>query len=80
MATIINTRADLDALRSTPKYLEALRLIAGAMDTEMNSAEPDAEPVWERVETLETIHRFGFATRAEFDAEYAAATAESVAG
>lgn len=89
MTIIINTRADLDALKGTPAYLPALRAIAGTMETTLNAAEypegygdpsysgPSVEPVWTIVETLETIHRLGFASRAEFGAEYAAATAEA---
>ena len=89
MTIIINTRADLGALKGTPDYLLALRAIAGTMDTTVNTAEypegygdpsysgPFIEPTWTAVETLETIHRLGFASRAEFEAEYAAATAEA---
>ena len=88
MKIIINTRADLDALKGTPAYLPALRAIAGTMETTLNAAEypegygdpsysgPSVEPVWTIVETLETIRRLGFASRADFEAEYAAATAE----
>ena len=86
---IINTRADLDALKGTSDYLPALRAIAGTMDTTVNTAEypegygdpsyngPLIGPEWTTVETLETIRRLGFASRAEFEAEYAAATAEA---
>ena len=38
MTTIINTRADLDALKGTSDYLPALRAIAGTMDT---TVDPD---------------------------------------
>ena len=84
MTIIINTRADLDALKGTPAYLPALRAIAGTMETTVNTAEypegygdpsyngPLIAPEWTTVETLETIHRLGFASRAEFEAEYAA--------
>ena len=84
MNIIINTRTDLEALKGTPDYLPALRTIAGTMETTVNTAEypegygevsysgPAVEPVWTTVETLETIHRLGFASRAEFEAEYAA--------
>jgi hypothetical protein len=89
MTIIINTRADLDVLKGTPDYLPALRAIAGTMETTVNTAEypegygdpsyngPSIEPAWTAVETLETIRRLGFASRAEFEAEYAAATAEA---
>ena len=86
MTIIINTRADLDALKGTSDYLPALRAIAGTMDTTVNTAEypegygdpsyngPLIDPEWTTVETLETVRRLGFASRAEFEAEYAAAT------
>jgi hypothetical protein len=89
MTIIINTRADLEALKGTPDYLPALRTIAGTIEMTVNTAEypegyvdvgyngPEIEPTWTKVETLETIHLLGFASRAEFDAEYAAATAEA---
>ena len=84
MTIIINTRADLDALKGTSDYLPALRATAGTMDTTVNTAEypdgygdpsyngPLVDPEWTTVETLVTIHRLGFADRAEFEAEYAA--------
>ena len=86
---IINTRADLDALKGTPDYLPVLRAIAGTMDTTVNTAEypegygdpsysgPSIEPVWTTVETLGTILRLGFESRAEFEVEFADATAEA---
>lgn len=86
-AIIINTRADLDALRGSPDYLEALRAVAGSLATAIDAAVypegyndpgyagPTVEPDWQNVETLSTIQRLGFATRAEFEAEYAAAVA-----
>ena len=89
MTIIINTRADLDALKGTSDYLPALRAIAGTMETTVNTAKypegygdpsyngPLIAPEWTTVETLETIRRLGFASRAEFEAEYAAATAEA---
>lgn len=88
MTKIINTRADLDALKGSPAYFAALQAIAGTLETTMNTAVypegygepgyggPEVEPVWETVETLDTIQHLGFASRAEFDAEYAVATAE----
>ena len=84
---IINSRDDLDALKGTPAYLEALRALAGSMVTSMDMAvypeghgQPDytgptVEPDWHEVETLDVIERMGF-TRAGFEAEYAAATTE----
>ncbi|NIJ40353.1 hypothetical protein FHS78_000623 [Parvibaculum indicum] len=88
MTKIINTRADLDALKGTPEYLDAMQAIAGTLETTMDTAVyPDGynepgysgaavEPVWTSVETLDTIQHLGFSTRAEFEQEYAAATAD----
>lgn len=43
---IINTRADLDALRGTEAYAEALRRILGATTMWINDAADDAPAVW----------------------------------
>lgn len=43
---IINTRADLDALRGTEAYAEALRRILGATTMWINDAADDATAVW----------------------------------
>lgn len=81
---IINSRDDLDVLKDTPAYLDALRALAGSMVMSMDMAvypeghsQPDytgptVEPDWHEVETLDVIERLGF-TRATFAAEYAAA-------
>lgn len=79
---IINTRADLDALKGTKDYLPALRAIAGTLDTTINTAtasfgEEPPEPKWVTLETLETITKLGFSSRSEFETEYAVATAEA---
>lgn len=91
MTIIVNTRADLDALRGTPAHLEALQALAGSMATSMDMAVypegygqsgyvgPSVEPDWHDVETLAIIEALGF-TRESFEAEYAAATAEAEAG
>lgn len=83
---IINSRDDLDALKGTPAYIEALRALAGSMVTSMDMAvypdghgQPDytgpvIEPDWHEVETLDVIERLDF-TRASFEAEYAATKA-----
>ena len=83
---IVNTRADLDALKDTPAYLEALRLLAGTMSATVDAAVypegygepayagPEIAPEWRQVETLAGIERFGF-TRESFEAERAAARA-----
>ncbi len=74
---IINTRADLEALRGTPGYGAALGQLKSSMTTRINRAVhpegygqpgyegPEIEPVWEDVETLESVARLGF-TKAEF--------------
>ena len=83
---IINTRADLNALKGTSDYLNVLKTLSGTMTTRMDVAErPDnygaddyvgeeIAPIWRDVETLGTIQRFGFSSRAEFEAELANAT------
>lgn len=85
---IINTRADLDALAGTPAYLDALRALAGSMITTQDVAVcpdgygapdyagPPVAPDWREIETLGTIERLGF-SRASFEAEYAAVTADA---
>lgn len=85
MVVIVNTRADLDALKGGPDYLDAMRVIYGSLSTSVDRAEypegygqPDytgvaVDPDWQEAETLGTIQRLGFATRAEFEAEYSAA-------
>lgn len=92
MNQIINSRADLDSLRGTPDYLCAMTIIAGTMRTTVNRAEypegygqpdytgPEVVADWQEIETLDTIRRLGFADRAEFEAEHAAATAEAEYG
>ena len=73
---IINTRADLDALAGTQAhadFLQALRGSAKRMQDSQSYPEgygrpgyegPSLEPIWEEVEDLSTITRFGF-TKAE---------------
>lgn len=75
--TVINTRADLDALAGTPAHAEFMRHLRGSMSRRQNVqvypegygqpeyAGPTLEPVWEEVEDLSTITRFGF-TPADF--------------
>ena len=84
---IINTRADLDALKGTPKYLAQLKLIAGTLVCVFDAADypdnyndptydgPQIDPVWTKKEDLITILSLGFSSREEFEAEYEAATA-----
>lgn len=80
---IVNTRSDLDALKGTPAYLEAMRLLAGTMTTTVDVAVypegyglpgysgPTVAPQWREIDTLATVERLGF-TRDSLQAELAA--------
>ncbi len=69
---IINSRADLDALKGTQEYADFIGYLKGSMTRKENVAEypegygtPDytgeaIEPVWIDVEDLNAINRFGF--------------------
>jgi hypothetical protein len=71
---VINTREDLDSLKeSNPaQYLEFMAYLKGSMTRQQNTAVypegygqpgyegPAVEPVWETVEDLTTIKRYGF--------------------
>lgn len=82
---IINSRADLDAIKGTPAHAEFLHLLRGSLtrriDTQTYPEDygipeytgPKLDPVWAEVESLETITRFGF-TKAELLAETPADT------
>jgi hypothetical protein len=56
---IINTRADLDALRGTASYPEALRAILGATTTWANDAQAGEPPQWRMVTVGDTLSRLG---------------------
>ena len=70
--TVINTRADLDAIAGTAEYDEFMQLLKGSMTRKQDIAvrpddydKPEYEgpkipPVWEDVEDLSTIERFCF--------------------
>jgi hypothetical protein len=70
--TIINTRADLDALIGTPEHDEFMAMLKGSMTRKQDvQVYPEGynqpgyegnklEPIWEDVEDLSTIERFGF--------------------
>jgi hypothetical protein len=70
--TIINTRADLDAIAGTPEHAEFMTFLKGTMTRKQDVAvrpegygqhdyEGEAiEPVWEDVEDLSTIAAFNF--------------------
>lgn len=74
---VINTRADLDAITGTPEHAEFMRFLRGSMTRKQNIQvypenynQPDydgtkLEPVWQDVEDLSAIERFGF-TKADF--------------
>lgn len=82
--TPINTRADLEALKGSPAYLEALTSLRGSMSALVNVAVypdgyfddgypgPAIEPVWEETESLEALTLLGM-SRSEFVAEWNAA-------
>lgn len=71
---VINTREDLDSLKDTnpAQYLEFMAYLKGSMTRQQNTAVypdgygqpgyegPAVEPVWETVEDLSTIKRYGF--------------------
>jgi len=75
---VINTREDLDAIAGTPEHAEFMASLKGSMTRKQDVAvrpegygQPGYEgeiilPVWEDVEDLSTIQRFGF-TKADFD-------------
>jgi hypothetical protein len=69
---VINTREDLDAIIGTPEYDEFILHLAGTMKTTVDvQTYPDGynrpdykgdklSPIWQEVEDLTTIKRFGF--------------------
>lgn len=75
---IINTRADLDAIAGTPEHAEFMQSLKGSMTRKQDfQVYPDGynqpgyegpklEPIWEDVEDLSTIQRFGF-TKSDFE-------------
>lgn len=75
--TIINTRADLDAVQGTPEHTEFMAALKGSMTRKQdiavrpdNYSQPNYDgeviaPVWTDFEDLSTIIRFGF-TKADF--------------
>ncbi|MBU3640510.1 hypothetical protein [Polynucleobacter sp. Fuers-14] len=77
MATIINTREDLDAIAGTPEHDQFMSYLKGSMTRKQDTAiYPDGygkvdyagavvAPVWADVEDLSTITSFGF-TKADF--------------
>lgn len=69
---VINTREDLDALIGTPEHDEFMAMLKGSMTRKQDvQVYPEGynqpgyegdklEPIWEDVEDLSTIERFGF--------------------
>lgn len=74
---VINTRSDLDALIGTPEHEQFMAFLKGSMTLKQDVAvrpegygQPEYQgeiipPVWQDVEDLSTITRFGF-TKADF--------------
>jgi hypothetical protein len=74
----INSRADLDAIAGTLEHLNFMKALKGTMVRRQNVQTypegygqpgydgPPLEPIWEDVEDLSTIARFGFA-KADFE-------------
>lgn len=70
--TIINTREDLDSIKGTSEHAQFIDFLRGSMVRRQNVAVypegygeprydgPVIEPIWEDVEDLSTIERFGF--------------------
>lgn len=72
MKTVINTREDLDALQGTKEYDDFMQILKGSMLRKQDIQvypegynQPDYQgekllPIWEEVEDLSIIARFGF--------------------
>lgn len=75
---VINTREDLDALVGTQEHYEFMQKLKGSMQRKQDVQvypegynQPDyegpkLEPIWDFVEDLSTIERFGF-VKSDFD-------------
>jgi hypothetical protein len=70
---ILNTPADLAALKGTPDYATALQILLGSTQTWINQAAAGAAPDWQLVSVLSTIQAMGFMTVDDLLAECAAA-------
>lgn len=78
MKYTINTREDLDAIQGKPEHTEFMQFLKGTMTRKQdvavrpdNYSDPDydgdvIEPIWEDVEDLSTIERFGF-SKSDFE-------------
>lgn len=62
MQTLINTRADLDAIAGTPEHVAFMALLAGTL---WRLEKDDTAHAWVAIEDNSTIERFDF-TRADF--------------
>jgi hypothetical protein len=81
-STVINTRADLDAIAGTPAHAAFMQRLRGSMTQQQDTAvrpegygQPGYDgvviaPVWEDVEDLTAITAFGF-IKADFAGETA---------
>lgn len=69
---LINSRMDLEALRGTDQWPDALRMLAGATIGWHNTAADGEASVWEQVEDTTVLDRLGM-TLAELQAELVAA-------
>lgn len=75
--SVINTREDLEKVKGTPEYDEFMKFLKGSMLRKQDVAvrpegygQPGYEgetipPVWQDVEDLSTLSRFGF-TKSDF--------------
>ena len=75
---MINTRADLEALKGTPDYAAALRSILGSTTTWVNHGTAEA-PDWRQETELSHIERLAFGSLEAFLAECAVYGIEPVA-
>ena len=77
LKSVINTREDLDAIAGTSEHYEFIEALKGSMFRKQDvQVYPDGygqpgyegetlEPIWQDVEDLSTIERFGF-SKADF--------------
>ena len=75
---VINSRDDLDAIQGTPEHTKFMDALRGSMTRKQDVQSypedygtpdytgPVLSPIWEDVEDLSTISRFGF-TKSDFE-------------
>jgi len=68
---IINSREDLESIKGTPEYMQFMQMLKGSMKRKqdvqiypegygMHDYDGEAlEPIWEEIEDLSCIERFG---------------------